>query len=253
MARIEVLDARSWRHPLVDRSTFTLWSIPQDLRLRCGLYDGQDRRLRITLDDGSVLQQETFHLTSYEISFDETSQEAVRRHRQGNPGSYLEVEVLDDPPARNRAPRSLRLDQAVRDDSIQPTADLADLADRTAACLELLSGQPGRFGPPKGVMKPDRVRSSSETYARSPAVKAWILDNAGGICECCSEDGPFVGSNGRRYLEVHHVVRLADGGADKPENAVAVCPNCHRALHHAEDADARANALLARVSRLRVE
>ena len=27
---------------------------------------------------------------------------------------------------------------------------------------------------------------------------------------------------------------LADGGADTVENAIAVCPNCHRELHYGE-------------------
>ncbi|WP_342542729.1 HNH endonuclease signature motif containing protein [Paenisporosarcina sp. FSL H8-0542] len=33
------------------------------------------------------------------------------------------------------------------------------------------------------------------------------------------------------YLEVHHIKRLADNGEDSVENAIAVCPNCHRELH----------------------
>jgi len=33
------------------------------------------------------------------------------------------------------------------------------------------------------------------------------------------------------YLEVHHMIQLADGGEDTTENAVALCPNCHRQLH----------------------
>ncbi|WP_147195697.1 HNH endonuclease [Rummeliibacillus stabekisii] len=32
-------------------------------------------------------------------------------------------------------------------------------------------------------------------------------------------------------LEVHHIKRLADGEEDTVENAIAVCPNCHRELH----------------------
>ncbi|WP_413817679.1 HNH endonuclease [Pseudomonas viridiflava] len=34
-------------------------------------------------------------------------------------------------------------------------------------------------------------------------------------------------------MEVHHKIRLADGGLDTLENAVALCPNCHRATHYA--------------------
>ncbi|HXU34436.1 MAG TPA: HNH endonuclease [Thermoanaerobaculia bacterium] len=33
-------------------------------------------------------------------------------------------------------------------------------------------------------------------------------------------------------MEVHHRIRLAYGGEDTVENAVALCPNCHREAHH---------------------
>src|SRR5688500_8238128 len=32
-------------------------------------------------------------------------------------------------------------------------------------------------------------------------------------------------------LDIHHMVRLADGGPDSAENLLALCPNCH-SLHH---------------------
>ena len=37
--------------------------------------------------------------------------------------------------------------------------------------------------------------------------------------------------DGTHYLEVHHIDQLAKGGADTVENAVALCPNCHRKMH----------------------
>ncbi|MEO1942713.1 MAG: HNH endonuclease [Candidatus Thioglobus sp.] len=30
---------------------------------------------------------------------------------------------------------------------------------------------------------------------------------------------------------MHHIHQLADGGEDTTENAVALCPNCHRMMH----------------------
>ena len=33
------------------------------------------------------------------------------------------------------------------------------------------------------------------------------------------------------YLECHHVKLLARGGEDIIDNAVALCPNCHRKMH----------------------
>ena len=48
-----------------------------------------------------------------------------------------------------------------------------------------------------------------------------------------NEPAPFLKrSDGTPYLEVHHDVRLADGGADTVRNARALCPNCHGDAHH---------------------
>jgi 5-methylcytosine-specific restriction protein A len=33
-------------------------------------------------------------------------------------------------------------------------------------------------------------------------------------------------------LEPHHTTRLADGGPDDPAFVGAICPNCHREIHH---------------------
>lgn len=68
---------------------------------------------------------------------------------------------------------------------------------------------------------------------RNPDVVAEVLDRAGGICAKCGREAPFLRSKGRTpYLEVHHMHRLVDGGADTVENAQALCPECHRFEHH---------------------
>ena len=80
-----------------------------------------------------------------------------------------------------------------------------------------------------GSDRPEKRESQGESYVRCPRVKAKVLRAAAGKCELCAEPAPFKKSNGLPYLEVHHVLRLADGGADKTFNAVALCPNCHAA------------------------
>ena len=45
---------------------------------------------------------------------------------------------------------------------------------------------------------------------------------------------PFETKSGP-YLEVHHLTRLADGGADLPQNVIALCPTCHRKAHYSLD------------------
>ena len=88
-------------------------------------------------------------------------------------------------------------------------------------------------------------------YVRDPKVVRDVFNRANGQCECCGDPAPFVrGSDGTPFLELHHVVPLSDDGSDRIENAIACCPNCHRALHHASDASQRREALYKEVSRL---
>ncbi|MEZ8141682.1 HNH endonuclease [Enterovibrio sp. FF113] len=87
---------------------------------------------------------------------------------------------------------------------------------------------------PLGEREPKAGQSQVTIYSRSDAVRDWVLRQANGDCECCGKRAPFIKDSGEPYLEIHHVRRLADGGSDCIENAVAVCPNCHRALHFSE-------------------
>ena len=71
------------------------------------------------------------------------------------------------------------------------------------------------------------------TFIRNPKVWARALRRACGRCEDCGQPAPFIRrSDGTPFLEVHHKVPLADGGLDIDENAIAVCPNCHRRAHY---------------------
>ncbi|RQT09696.1 HNH endonuclease [Burkholderia contaminans] len=80
---------------------------------------------------------------------------------------------------------------------------------------------------------PERITVSTEAYLRNPDVVAEVLDLAQGQCQECRRPAPFARkSDGSPYLEVHHRVRLADGGEDTVENAIALCPNCHRKMHY---------------------
>ena len=85
--------------------------------------------------------------------------------------------------------------------------------------------------PPRGIKKPSRA--THIVYGRDPCVSGYVLQRAKGLCELCKKPAPFMRySNNTPFLEIHHVKRLADGGADVCRNAVALCPNCHREAHH---------------------
>lgn len=80
---------------------------------------------------------------------------------------------------------------------------------------------------------PERRRQSTLVFVRNPDVVAAVLLAAQGVCGKCNQAAPFRrAKTDEPYLEVHHKVRLADGGKDTVENAIALCPNCHRKMHY---------------------
>ncbi|MNF40660.1 hypothetical protein D3C84_216690 [compost metagenome] len=72
-------------------------------------------------------------------------------------------------------------------------------------------------------------------YRRSKRIADYVLKRALGKCESCNEDAPFKKKNGSPYLEPHHINRLSDGGLDHPRYIGAICPTCHREIHHGEN------------------
>ena len=74
-----------------------------------------------------------------------------------------------------------------------------------------------------------------KTYYRSHAVKKYALARSEGICEACNSPAPFKTAKNEPYLEVHHLFRVADGGPDDPDGVAAICPTCHRRIHHGYD------------------
>jgi predicted HNH restriction endonuclease len=82
--------------------------------------------------------------------------------------------------------------------------------------------------------QPERVTVFANVFIRNPDVVSEVLFRAKGMCEGCRSPAPFNrSSDGSPYLEVHHRVHLSQGGSDTVENALALCPNCHRQRHFA--------------------
>ena len=104
--------------------------------------------------------------------------------------------------------------------------------------------------PPVGQKIPERLSSSCNFFARDVRVVAYVLNVAKGSCEVCTKPSPFTKSDGAPYLEVHHLRRLADGGSDTVQNTIAVCPNCHRELHHGINKTALRDLIYSKVSRV---
>jgi len=80
---------------------------------------------------------------------------------------------------------------------------------------------------------PRAILVQTKVFIRNPDVVAEVLLRASGICEHCNRKAPFLRAKDRSpYLEVHHKRQLANGGKDTVENAIALCPNCHREAHY---------------------
>ena len=112
----------------------------------------------------------------------------------------------------------------------QPTADPATLEARARRLRRR-----GILTRPVGQMVPAKVTTTSSAFVRDPWVVAEVLKLAAGKCQLCDQPAPFSTVLDEPFLEVHHVKLLAERGPDIVANAVALCPNCHRRMHHAKD------------------
>jgi predicted HNH restriction endonuclease len=79
-------------------------------------------------------------------------------------------------------------------------------------------------------INPKRSTQTS-VYDRSVFIKEFAKRVAGGVCQLCENEAPFLDKQGNPFLEVHHIKYLSKGGSDTIDNVVALCPNCHRKIH----------------------
>ncbi|NLN03186.1 MAG: hypothetical protein GX174_14985 [Lentisphaerae bacterium] len=84
-----------------------------------------------------------------------------------------------------------------------------------------------------------------DVYARDPRIAERRMNLAGFKCEFEPEHQLFVSRfSCRPYLEAHHLIPIGLQGdfkksLDTVNNVFCLCPNCHRAVHHAKADDAR--------------
>lgn len=136
-----------------------------------------------------------------------------------------------------------------------PRIGIASIGDANFLLDALCNIKNGSFpkSPPAGQDSPESRGKYSTPFERDESVKAWVLNNARGICEGCVNPAPFIDIKGSSFLEVHHVLWLSQGGSDKISNVVALCPNCHRRAHYSQDRDEFKEHLYRTVERLIAE
>src|SRR5262249_48084986 len=82
----------------------------------------------------------------------------------------------------------------------------------------------------------DRAKTISYRYQRDLLVRVKGKSRANGLYEYCGTRG-FLDVNGQAYLECHHIIALADQGADKTSNVIALCPDHPREAHFGQRAE----------------
>lgn len=119
-------------------------------------------------------------------------------------------------------------------------------AQEEGATLEELRDKALEKASPQATLE-ERLRNY---YKRSDCIRLYALKRAGGRCEGCGENAPFMGKSGTPYLEVHHLRSLWDEGPDVPENVIALCPTCHSRVHNGIDGQEYNRRLLELASEL---
>lgn len=80
--------------------------------------------------------------------------------------------------------------------------------------------------------RPRAIAATGRVFERSALVVAIARLRADHRCEVPGCQHPaFICEDGMRYSEVHHVVPLAEGGADVLSNVACICPAHHREAH----------------------
>lgn len=99
---------------------------------------------------------------------------------------------------------------------------------------------------------PEYRKRMSGSYVRDSKVRDLVLKRAGGICEECNQRG-FLKSDGKLYLETHHVISLTEQGPDKSHNVIALCANDHRRAHFGHDWAELQDRFLEKLSKYKTE
>lgn len=134
--------------------------------------------------------------------------------------------------------RSSRLREIVSEfSSTKPrSSDIIDDFQRQVIASNLLSPDVRAQRLASAPSMPRAIRAITKAYIRNPDVVAEVLFRAEGVCGQCGHFAPFLRkTDDSPFLEIHHKIPLSEGGEDTVENAVALCPNCHREAHYGKN------------------
>ena len=87
----------------------------------------------------------------------------------------------------------------------------------------------------RGRMEGQKIVQTVETYERDESLRLDCLKFYGYKCQVCEFDFEMnYGPEGKGFIEVHHIERLADRQLSETNpitDLIPLCPNCHRMAH----------------------
>lgn len=159
---------------------------------------------------------------------------------------------------------AVEVDEAMTLNGASPSFYITGLGERQAALVEvvrkhsidLLRERPGTVpsmdaiedldARPPGIPVPHKQSRMSTGFQRDQAVRDHVVKRAKGHCEFCGVEG-FLMASSLHYLEAHHIISLADQGADTVENVIALCPEHHREAHYGARREELEKAMVAKL------
>lgn len=196
------------------RKNYRRWQIPKSIRDANQLSDGDERYLEVCFRKYNTVTHVTLTSGGEVILPAQVGKELRTQSLIVEPSAQIYFALLSSMPLEH-----------LRDELNADVAEAMQLSDEELQ--KRLSKAP---------RKPRRVNATISVFARDSAVVVFVLRRAKGKCEGCGSSAPFLrSSDGTPYLEVHHKKFLADGGEDTIENAIALCPNCHRRRHYGKE------------------
>lgn len=117
-------------------------------------------------------------------------------------------------------------------------AEVEKLLDKSLKEIRAAYSKQQATAQSNGSDKPKTRTGRTTVFQRNPLVVAMAKLRADNRCEApeCTYE-LFEDRNGFRYCEVHHVVPLFEGGLDKPENTICLCPTHHKEAHLGKRSD----------------
>jgi 5-methylcytosine-specific restriction protein A len=210
------------------------------------LYTGEGQFGDMQLNKGNLAIKNSAQDGKQILLFEQTKRGHVRFNGYAK---YLGHNFTDRPDCNGESRKAIVFELEIENTLQSSSAEIQAAGDTTTQKSSGRSLQQLRRAAmavaPKTLVLKERV---FHVRKRAQAIKKYVLCRANGLCEGCGSTAPFLTHKKQPYLEPHHTTRIADGGPDHPAHVIALCPTCHRKVHHGLGGDEYNIELIQRLS-----